>query len=573
VTSRIRILDDTLVDQIAAGEVVERPASAVKELLENAVDAGASRIELEIEEGGKTCIRVSDDGTGMSSEDAALAVRRHATSKIRSFDDLVRVRSLGFRGEALPSIASVSRFSLRTRPHDATSGTEVRVDGGGEPVVRPAGGSAGTTIEVRDLFYNVPARRKFLKATHAEAARVHDVFLRIALAHPAIRLAYRSGGREIRALSPSVGLPGRASAIFHGEALEEIAHAERGLRLEAMLGSGANAKQTSRHLYLFVNGRAVIDPALVRAIAHGYGAELAPGRFPVGVVHLHLPPDEVDVNVHPQKTEVRLAHGPQRHRQIQEIIARKRASRSGAAGPVARPTSYWDERLGGVRALDSAPAMVRDGGPTSPPRDRWGVGAALVGEPAPSSATPAVPAPATKAPATPRARTLRWLGRAHDHHLVCESAEGLFVVDGRRAASLMWSEDLTRALAAGPLPSRRLVVPPRVSVADAPAFADREGGRLARLGFEVSALAPETLALHAVPERFEALAPEEAFAAALRALEGDDTHAVGVLADACHATGLTDDEARAVVAFVERLEAIPRGLGRVVHLDASEERS
>jgi DNA mismatch repair protein MutL len=569
VTSRIRILDDTLVDQIAAGEVVERPASAVKELLENAVDAGASRIDLEIEDGGKTCIRVSDDGCGMSAEDAALAIRRHATSKIRNFDDLVRVRSLGFRGEALPSIASVSRFNLRTRRHEDATGTEVRVEGGGEPVVRPAGGAAGTTIEVRDLFYNVPARRKFLKATHAEAARIHDVFLRIALANPEIRFTYRSGGREIRALSPALGLPGRAEAVFRGEALEEIAHAERGLRFEAMLGSGATAKQSSRQLFLFVNGRTVIDPALVRAIAHGYGAELAPGRFPVGVVHVHLPPEEVDVNVHPQKTEVRLAHGHERQKQIQEIVARKRASATGTSGPIARPAAYWDERLGGARAADASAGVVRDG---APPRDRWGVGAALLGErePTPVSRRGEASAPTREpAPSAPRVKRLRYVGRAHDHHLICESPEGLCIIDGRRGAALLLERALTRALEAGPLPSRRLVFPPRVEVKDAPAFADREGGRLARLGFDVGALSPGTLAIHAVPEQLSAVSPEDAFAAAQRALEGDDPVAALVEA-ARRGAQLTEEDARAVVELVEELETPPRGLRRVVNLSSEE---
>jgi DNA mismatch repair protein MutL len=569
VTSRIRILDDTLVDQIAAGEVVERPASAVKELLENAVDARASRIDLEIEDGGKTCIRVSDDGSGMSADDAALAVRRHATSKIRSFDDLVRVRSLGFRGEALPSIASVSRFSLRTRPHDDTSGTEVRIEGGGEPSIRPAGGAAGTTIEVRDLFYNVPARRKFLKATHAEAARIHDVLIRTALAHPTVRFTFRSGGREIRALSPALGLPGRAAAIFRDEALDEIACAERGLRIEAMLGSGAAAKQSSRHLYLFVNGRAVIDPALVRAITHAYGAELPPGRFPVGVVHVELPPEEVDVNVHPQKIEVRLARGHERQRQILEIIARTRASQSGG-GAVSRPVSYWDERLGGSRMVERSASMVSDTS-SAPPRDRWGVGAALRGEleqPVPPPATPKDDPPPRVAL---RARSLRYIGRARDRHVLCESSEGLWIIDARRAFALVLEDRLTRALATGPLLSRRLVFPPRVQLLDAPSIVDRAGARLARLGIDVAALSPETLAIHSIPEALGTLPPDRALAAALHAVERDDEAAVAVLAkEASRAAPLADDDVHAIVAFVETLEDLPRGLCRVIDLDASE---
>ncbi|NLY92924.1 MAG: DNA mismatch repair endonuclease MutL [Myxococcales bacterium] len=573
-TSRIRILDDTLVDQIAAGEVVERPASAVKELLENAIDAGASKIELEIEDGGKRCIRVADDGSGMAPEDAELAVRRHATSKIRTFDDLLRVRTLGFRGEALPSIASVSRFSIRTRPHDRDAGVEVRVEGGAEPVIRPAGGAPGTTVEVRDLFYNVPARRKFLKATHAEAARIHDVFLRMALAHPEIRFVFRSGDRELRSLAPSVGLPGRAEAIFRGEPLEEIAVAERGLRFEAMLGPGSASRQNSRQLYLFVNGRAVIDAALVRAITQGYGAELPPGRFPIGVVHIHLPPEEVDVNVHPQKTEVRLAHAHERQRQIQAIVARRKERAS--VGVLARPVGYWDERLSGGRIEPDRASAVREAPsdlwarPTtpeprltpeknpSPPRDRWGIGAALLGEePAPVAEEPA--------PAEAPAPAWRLLGRAHGRYLVCESTEGVVVIDAVAAGARFVEAQLAEALDAGPIPARRLVFPPRVDVPDAIAAAEREGEKLAALGFDVSALSPSTLAIHALPAALRGASPEAALVAALEA-PSPRAALPALAALEGEPAGLDEERTLEIVRFVERMEPRPSGLVRTMPL-------
>ncbi|MCA9528982.1 MAG: DNA mismatch repair endonuclease MutL, partial [Myxococcales bacterium] len=348
---RIHVLEGALVDQIAAGEVVERPASVVKELVENALDAGATRVDVDIADGGRARIRVSDDGSGMDREDAARAVLRHATSKIREVDDLLALTTLGFRGEALPSIASVSRFSLKTRPEAEVAGTEVRIEGGAAPVVRDVGCAAGTSVTVEDLFFNVPARRKFLRAAQSESGRILGVCLAAALGAPALHLTVTSNGRKARAYLPARDWFERAETTFADEPLERIEATRDGVGVRAALGPPERARSGARYLHLFVNGRPVSDRALARAVAFAYGSVLPPGRYPAGVVHLDLEPQRVDVNAHPQKAEVRFAGG----RIVHDALTRALASRlgteawSGAGrGPVARSPSYWDERLGGL---------------------------------------------------------------------------------------------------------------------------------------------------------------------------------------------------------------------------------
>ncbi|MFW6052157.1 MAG: DNA mismatch repair endonuclease MutL, partial [Myxococcota bacterium] len=342
---RIRVLEGALVDQIAAGEVVERPSSVVKELLENALDAGAANITVEVEGGGVERICVTDDGEGMAAEDAPLALVRHATSKIASTGDLLAVRTLGFRGEALPSIASVSRLALTTRPRDAVEGTRVRVDAGGAPEVEAVGCAPGTTVEVRGLFANVPARRKFLKSRATENAHVAEACLKVALARPGLRLVLLREGRRAREYLPAADAAERARAVFPGTALGDVQAERDGIRLRALLGPPEKARSGAGGLHVFVNDRPVKDRALARAVAFAYGSVLPPGRYPTGVVYLHVPSEEVDVNVHPQKAEVRFARGGA----VTESITRMLAAKLGTtawSGPAARGASYWDRRLG-----------------------------------------------------------------------------------------------------------------------------------------------------------------------------------------------------------------------------------
>ncbi|MBK6808635.1 MAG: DNA mismatch repair endonuclease MutL [Sandaracinaceae bacterium] len=352
---RIRLLDDALIDQIAAGEVVERPASVVKELLENALDAGATSVTVTILEGGVDSIVVNDDGHGMGPADAALAIQRHATSKIRSFDDLTHIKTLGFRGEALPSIASVSRFELTTRRAEDVEGVRVRVHGGDVQPLQPMGCAPGTTISVRDLFYAVPARRKFLKARQTETSHVMDVCRRVALAHPELRLHVFSNERRVGEWLPAKDWFARAQANFGDETLQRIEGQRASLGVRAALGAPERARTGAKNLYLFVNGRPVRDASLARAVTFAYGSVIPPGRFPAGVLHVDLPAEEVDVNAHPQKSEVRFAAGSATYEAVTRVLAKELGTQA-FGGPASRSSSgFWEGRLGGLGAAPTPP--------------------------------------------------------------------------------------------------------------------------------------------------------------------------------------------------------------------------
>src|SRR5919112_4730550 len=307
--SKIRVLSDQLANQIAAGEVVERPASVAKELVENSVDAGALRVEVDVEAGGRRLLRVSDDGEGMTRDDGVLAFERHATSKITSAEDLERVSTLGFRGEALASIASVARVELVTQREGETEGTRVLIEGGRMRDVAPAARPRGTTITVRDLFFNVPARRKFLRSEATESFHLANLVTHYALAHPEISFALTNNGREVLRAAPAENLRERAYQIFGAEFVESLLAVAGGdVRVGRVSGfvSAPRARRTTRDAqYLFVNGRYVRDRLGARALAQGYRTELPHGVYPSALLFLEVAPEEVDVNVHPAKTEVR----------------------------------------------------------------------------------------------------------------------------------------------------------------------------------------------------------------------------------------------------------------------------
>ena len=306
---RIHRLPAAVANQIAAGEVVERPAAVVRELVENSIDAGASMVSVRVKGAGKTEIRVSDDGVGMSAEDARLAVERHATSKIESVDDLTAIASLGFRGEALPSIAAVSRFRLRTREKEADEGWEIRIEGGETPSERPAGMPTGTVIEVRDLFFNTPARRKFLRAEKTENAHIVAAVANLALAWPQVRFDLESGDRQVFALEPSEDAAGRLQQLeprWARDALPMDARAGE-LAVRAFLSPPMAARGNSSRLLLFVNGRPIKDRGLFSAVTEAYRRLSSLSGTPKAYVFVDVPPDLLDVNVHPAKSEVRFA--------------------------------------------------------------------------------------------------------------------------------------------------------------------------------------------------------------------------------------------------------------------------
>jgi DNA mismatch repair protein MutL len=524
------LLDETLIDQIAAGEVIERPASVVKELLENAIDAGAGAITVSVEDGGRAQVRVTDDGIGMSSEDARLCVQRHATSKIASFEDLVRVSTLGFRGEALPSIGSVSKMTITSRPKDSLEGTRVLVEGGTLREVSPVGCPPGTTVEVSDLFFNVPARKKFLRARQTETSRIFEVCQRVALSHPKLRLVVTSDGRAARRYLPAKTLAERAYQVFGDTTLQEI-HAEReGLVVDAVLAPIELARPGARHLFLFVNGRPISDRRLARAIAFAYGDRLPPGHYPRGLVSLRLPAEDVDVNAHPQKSEVRFKHASR----LIDLVTRMLAARLPTA---ASEDSYWEARLGAVGPL-------RSGGATSAaPTPDMSPGVAQAAEP--YSLIPA--------------NGLRLVAQVRDRVLVCEAKDRVVLLDRARADALVRYEALRGQARSGPLPRQNLLFPDRLELAaDAsPSLAIREA-KLHALGFDWSELGEGSYVIRAVPALVANARASALFETALDALSGSShtsmdaaLRAMASLAAAPNGEPLDRVAAEAIVAKVQ----------------------
>ena len=513
----VRRLPDDLANQIAAGEVVERPASVAKELIENAVDAGATRIRVDVEGGGLGLIRVSDDGVGMTEGDAIRALERHATSKIATLADLGRVQTYGFRGEALPSIASVSRFTLKTRQREDDAGTEVLVEGGAVPTVKPCGLAPGTTVEVRDLFFNVPARRKFLRSLATESAHVTEVAEAAALASPERTLILAREGRVVREWLRVDTREQRVAAAFADEVLAPC-RGERGpLRVEAFLSRPERARAAASALTLLVNGRVVRDRALARAAAQAYGSVLDPMRYPLGAVYLDLDPALVDVNVHPQKAEVRFADGRAVGEALFKILADELSRAFGF--PVAVRT--WNR----ARTADPArdfPA-VSAGVPLGPTatidgesRLPWSFPAgtaqgASVGPSAATGETEMRPYPLLEPLAAPRPSFSRlgFVAQVKQTYLVCEGPDGLYVLDQHAAAERVTFHRLRKAYVGRDIATQTLLFPVTVEVAPSDvAFVEEEQRALAEIGLDVRAIGATTIAVHAMPRLLSRARPE-----------------------------------------------------------------
>jgi DNA mismatch repair protein MutL len=506
----VRRLPDDLANQIAAGEVVERPSSVAKELIENAIDAHATRIRIDVEAGGVGLIRVSDDGDGMSVEDASLATERHATSKIATLDDLSRIRSYGFRGEALPSIASVSRFALRTRQREADSGTEILIEGGGAPVVQPCGIAPGTTIEVRDLFFNVPARRKFLRSLATESAHVTEVAEAAALAAPELTLVLAREGRVVREWLRAGDREQRVLAAFGDEALSPC-RGERGpLRVEAFLSRPERARAAANALTLLVNGRAIRDRALLRAVAQAYGSVLEPGRYPLGVVYLEIDPSLVDVNVHPQKAEVRFADG----RAVGEALFRILADELSRAFGMPVAVRSWgrpsrDDAPKAPANFSPAPDEARTSLPWSFSPDV--MSAAPSAEPVSLDVAPprAYPLLENRSEDKPAFSRLSFVAQVRQTFLLCEGPDGLYVLDQHAAAERVTFDRLRKAYAGRDVATQSLLFPVSVEVtASDAAFVEEEQAAFATLGLDVRAIGPTTVAVHALPRLLSRAKPE-----------------------------------------------------------------
>jgi DNA mismatch repair protein MutL len=555
--STIAVLPDELASQIAAGEVVERPASALKELLENAMDAGATRCGIEIEGGGITRLSVLDDGVGMSETDALLCLKRHATSKLKSFSDLEQLSSYGFRGEALPSIASVSRLSLRTRRADSPSGVVLTVEGGLEPVLQPTGCAPGTLVEVRDLFFNVPARRKFLRSSGTEAGHLTEVVESLALANPRLALTLKRDGRLIRQWL-RVGDRRERAALALDEEFAEC-RGERGpLGVEAYLTRPERARTGAGGLRILVNGRPIRDRALAVAVAQAYGSVLERGRYPRGVVYLELPPQLVDFNVHPQKIELRFADPRAVSDALYQVLASqlgrgfslptptRRGDGASAAPPA--PSEVSDARTAGVEPSDeraaSTPLPLR----VESPRAAWSRA------PAPSTQRPAPVAdgvaafvyrhgevsaasrssewvatresdasaerpdanaarPDSRAPITSGEHVewaaLEFVAQVQKMFLICEGAEGLFIIDQHAAAERVTFDRIRRGYHAGSVTSQALLFPIELPLgAEEAEFLEAHAAEFSALGMDLRVRGTQWVSVHGVPKLLERVSPE-----------------------------------------------------------------
>ncbi|MET4730503.1 DNA mismatch repair protein MutL [Lysobacter enzymogenes] len=529
----IRQLPDILINQIAAGEVVERPASVVKELVENALDAGARRVDIDLEEGGARLIRIRDDGKGIAADELPLAVSRHATSKIASLDDLEGVTTLGFRGEALPSIASVSRFSLCSRRVGEERGAVLEIDGGRIGEIAPKPHPQGTTVEVRDLFFNVPARRKFLKAERTELGHIEEWLRQLALARPDVELRVSHNGKPTRRWKGEgdqidLGL----SDVRIGEALGEefarnalrVDHSGAGLRLHGWIAQPSYNRASADQQYLYVNGRAVRDRSVAHAVKQAYSDVLFHGRQPAYVLFLELDPRRVDVNVHPAKHEVRFRDARLIHdfvyRTLNDALAETRAGSlpsaqtgefGGGGYPVGQtePTgaaSTPPSQAGMYQYRATAPLALRVQETQAGYAALYGNNGGGNGAPAGGYSGGGSAYAAPSAPALPHSDddTLPPLGYAiaqlHGIYVLAETAEGLIVVDMHAAHERIGYEKLKSAHDGAGLRTQPLLVPATLAVSEREAeVAEREEATLIALGFEVTRAGPQSLTLRAVP--------------------------------------------------------------------------
>ncbi len=559
--SRIRLLSETVASQVAAGEVVERPASVVKELVENSIDAGARKIDVIIRRGGISVIRVIDDGSGMDRDDALLCLERHATSKIRSALDLEAVATLGFRGEALPSIASVSRFRLTTRERDAEAGTEIVVNGGKIELVRDSGEAPGTQVEVRSIFYNLPARRKFVRSENTESRNIeHQLHLQ-AIGHPAIAFTFVRDERLLFQLPPAASLLDRLRDLYGPKSVEKLlpvrSASPPGIQLSGFIGRAGISRQTRDQQLIFVNGRAVENQLINAALREGYHTALMRGQYPITFFFIALDPGAVDVNVHPAKREVRF-RDPSSVREavvdsVRQTLESERAawqqqfrapapgqssdlgartevkpepagSITGAVGvadPARQsmapdlPQLHSDFTLRGERAIE----FIRGSG-DSPNRqgeralgsgdspNRQGERASGSGDSPARSATPSVAGgpnrqgDAATTPVPPRVtpQAFQIIGVLNRLYILMENADGLVLVDQHAAHERILFEELRRRMEEQGVPSQRLLMPQTFDLPPRDAeWIERNVPVLQKMGIGIERFGPNTFKIDSLP--------------------------------------------------------------------------
>lgn len=566
---RIAVLASAVADQIAAGEVVERPASAVKELVENAFDAGATSIEIDVEDGGRALIRVSDDGCGMERADAQLAIERHATSKIQGIADLVGVASFGFRGEALPAIASVSRLELVTATSDG-GGTGIWVAGGHVERIADAARRRGTTVTVSQLFFNTPARRKFLRSARSEWRAIAEALVTLSLVRRDVHLTATHDGKPAISLPPAATLRDRVAAIWGASYAARFVVVDSvvgPLRLQGLAERPGDVGTATRRVTLIVNGRAVRDNGVMRAAESAYRSALSPGLRPALLLELTLPGDAVDVNVHPAKAEVRFHERWTVERAVEQAVRRALGMSDAAASLGSRPVLSWSPSSPSAGGWNALPPVTADQGPLFEPDEQR------------STATTAAPDEGDLPITVPPLLQLR------NTYIMYEAAEGVVLVDQHSAHERVLYERFAREFAAGGAGSQRLLLPETLHLnpAEGDAFdANREA--LHGLGYEIESFGGHTVIIHAVPTphpRFDALG---CLRETLAALAGDRLPAAHarherlIATIACKAAvkagdALSTDEMRALYRALAGT-ALPahdvHGRSTVVHLSWDE---
>ncbi len=563
--SPIRILPSEIASQIAAGEVVERPASVVKELVENALDASASRIAITVEGAGRQRIEVADNGEGIPEDELALAVERHATSKLASSEGLFQIGTLGFRGEALASIGSVSRFTLTSKAAGAQAGSRIRVEGGHPAEAEMVGAPQGTLVVVQDLFYNVPARLKFLKTDRTERSRIADLVSRYALAYPEVRFTLQQEGRVQLQTGGDGDRRAVLAAIYGTEEARQMLAVDaeyEDIRITGFTSPPGLTRATRREITFFVNGRWVQDHALSAALVQAYHTLLMVGRYPLAAIFLQVPPESVDVNVHPAKSEIRLRDPRRVFADVQRSV--RRALLAHAPVPGLEGTNLrWTQNPGGVSAWGSGPTSEAPGHPlpfTQPTRQD----------------VPEQPALDRRG----EVPLLRPIGQVAAAYLVAEGPDGLYLVDQHAAHERVLFEKMMAERGAQ-VASQSLLEPEFVTLS--PSQADLLDGQLSALrtlGFQVEDFGPNTYMVRALPALLAGMSPQQALLVLVEDFEEDETPLQAeiearIIARVCKRAAvragqvMSPEEQRALIRDLERCESprtCPHGRPTMIHL-------
>lgn len=542
-------LPSTVINKIAAGEVIERPASIIKELMENSIDAGASRVDVSVEQGGIQRVCVVDDGCGIAPDELLLAVTSHATSKIQDADDLFRVSTLGFRGEALASIASVSRLRIRSRRHDSDVAYELRVDGGNVQQPTPCSGAPGTSLDIQNLFFNTPVRRKFLRSRQTEMGHGNEAFIRMALAYPGIHFTLRHDDRLIHDLAPVDDLPARILALFGEDVAQSLIGVEGDdkdhVRLHGFVGDPSQSRSNNRMQYLFLNGRYIRDRSLQHALGEAYRGLLMVGRYPIAFLQIEMPAESVDVNVHPTKLEVRFQDGRRVYSKLlgslrSRFLTSDLTHSLDKSSPRITTNTHTtpdtsDNRQGRVGPwmrdvrLDTSRSLSLEHTPTSNPVNAP-LKEKLQFRPAPthalndrvdtvhnySDSIPQTVSPPTVTPdhlqpsPRPEQGSANLAIQIHNCYLITETDNGMIVIDQHALHERILYEQTREKVLSGKIESQKLLVPEPVKLAPTEAIAVLEARELlSEMGIDVQPFGGDTVLVSGYPAMLANINPEE----------------------------------------------------------------